>query len=139
MKKSAVVSIILFAGLFLFLSVSLWAANEFYTIQLEPFTQDKHKDWGNVEKIVRSVQGVTKVQIDKQTNTLRMFCVSRGCNKPTVDKVMEKLRQNRYTVKAHGTMAEQQPYGKIDRAPMKLEKLDRAPMKLEPGAASKVK
>jgi hypothetical protein len=129
MKKSVVISTVLFAGLFLFLSFSLWAADEFYTIQLEPFTQDKHKDWGNVEKIVRSVQGVTKVQIDKQTNTLRMFCVSRGCNKPIVNNVMEKLRQNRYTVKAHGTIAEQQPYGKIDRTPMKLE----------PGEASKVK
>jgi hypothetical protein len=129
MKKSVVISTVLFAGLFLFLSGSLWAANEFYTIQLEPFTQDKHKDWGNLEKIVRSVQGVTKVQIDKQTNTLRMFCVSRGCNKPIVNKVMEELRQNRYAVKAHGTMAEQQPYGKIDRAPMKLE----------PEAASKIK
>jgi hypothetical protein len=129
MKKSVVISTVLFTGLFLFLSFSLWAADEFYAIQLEPFTQDKHKDWGNVEKIVRSVQGVTKVQIDKQTNTLRMFCVSRGCNKPIVNNVMEKLRQNRYTVKAHGTIAEQQPYGKIDRTPMKLE----------PGEASKVK
>ena len=129
MKKSVVISTVLFTGLFLFLSFSLWAADEFYAIQLEPFTQDKHKDWGNVEKIVRSVQGVTKVQIDKQTNTLRMFCVSRGCNKPIVNNVMEKLRQNRYTVKAHGTIAEQQPYGKVDRTPMKLE----------PGEASKVK
>ena len=64
-----------------------------------------------MENIVRSVQDVTKVQIDKQTNTLRMFCVSRGCNKPIVNKVMEDLKQNRYAVKVQRTVAEQQPYG----------------------------
>jgi nitrogen regulatory protein PII-like uncharacterized protein len=129
MKKSLVISTALFAGLFLFLSVSLWAASEFYTIQLESFVQDKHKDWNNVEKIVRSVQGVTKVQIDKQTNTLRMFCVSRGCNEQIVSKVTEKLKENRYTVKAQGRLPDQQGFPKVDRTPMKLE----------PDAASKVK
>ncbi len=99
MKKHVLLTIIVLSVIFIFTSMPAKAAYEFYVIQLEGFNQDKHKDWNQVNNIVRSVNGVKNVQVDRQKNQIRISCGGQGCNDAIVNQVKNKLTQNRYVVR----------------------------------------
>lgn len=99
MKKQVLFLIIIASFIFVFASMPAKAAYEFYVIKLEGFSQDKHKDWNQVNNIVRSVNGVKNVQIDRRNNQVRITCGNNGCNDVIVNQVKSKLTQNRYIVR----------------------------------------
>ncbi len=62
----------------LFLITPVFAAYEFYVLQLS--TNAKVMDWRSVEKSARSMPGVEKVEIDKGKNTISIFCKEKCTN-----------------------------------------------------------
>ncbi len=99
MKKRVLFLIIVVSCIFVFASIPVKAAYEFYVIKLEGFGQDKHKDWGQVNNIVRSVNGVKSVKLDRRKNEVRITCGGQGCNDTTVNKVKGELTKNRYVIR----------------------------------------
>ena len=99
MKKQVLFLIIIASCIFVFASMPAKAAYEFYVIKLEGFSQDKHKDWGQVNNIVRSVNGVKSVKLDRRKNEVRITCGGQGCNDTIVNKVKGELTKNRYVIR----------------------------------------
>jgi len=87
LKKGVLIGMALAAALFL--TTPVFAAYEFYVLQLS--TKAKVMDWKSVEKSARSVPGVEKVEVNKEKNTISIFCKEK-CTSQMQENIEGKLK-----------------------------------------------